>query len=68
MKTLRLVYMVLAWIIFLPIAVVIELVWFGVLISATKYVGTSIVTAVKVWWNHLVSGIKMNIDFINNGL
>ena len=64
MLFLRLLYMVCAYIVCMPLIVVIEVIVFGYLLYHTKNLG---VTA-SAWWRYLRDGVKMNIDFVKNGL
>lgn len=64
MLFVRLLYMVCAWVVFMPVIVVIMVLWFGYLLYLTK----NIKTAAKSWYRFLYSGVMMNVDFVKNGL
>lgn len=68
MKALRLLHLVVCGIIFLPLLVVFTIWWLFVCIRAAKLIGIPARYGVKCWFNYLKQGIKMNQDFVANGL
>ena len=64
MKILRLMLMVLLSVFLFPVIIAIEIVFFGWCIWITR----SIVKSVKICWAYLINGLRMNKDFIDNGL
>lgn len=76
MKFLRLIYLIIAGIILLPIIFIIEIIGFiwiliDQLILKYKYkepIGNCIINSVKYWIAYVKLGLEMNYDFIQNGL
>lgn len=69
MMFLRFLLEVVLTILLLPLIVVIEILWLFWCIRSTKmvYNGT-IKDGVKLWFEYIKAGLKMNLDFIVNGL
>lgn len=59
----RLLFMLLATIILLPVLVVFEIWWFIYVYIKTK----DIEETVRIWYEYLVAGLNRNKDFIVNG-
>lgn len=59
----RLLFMLLATIILLPILVVFEIWWFIYVHVKTK----DIEETVRIWYEYLIAGLNRNKDFIVNG-
>ena len=59
----RLLFMLLATIILLPILVVFEIWWFIYVYIKTK----DIEETVRIWYEYLIAGLNRNKDFIVNG-
>lgn len=59
----RLLFMLLATIILLPILVVFEIWWFIYVYVKTK----DIEETVRIWYEYLIAGLNRNKDFIVNG-
>lgn len=59
----RLLFMLLATIILLPILVVFEIWWFIYVYVKTK----NIEETVRIWYEYLIAGLNRNKDFIVNG-
>ena len=59
----RLLFMLLATIILLPILVVFEIWWFIYAYVKTK----DIEETVRIWYEYLIAGLNRNKDFIVNG-
>lgn len=59
----RLLFMLLATIILLPILVVFEIWWFIYVYAKTK----DIEETVRIWYEYLIAGLNRNKDFIVNG-
>lgn len=67
MKFLRGLYMILATIVLLPLILLFEIIYFiYVLCVCIHFDETQ--RAFEIWYKYLVAGIRMNLDFINNGL
>ena len=59
----RLLFMLLATIILLPILVAFEIWWFIYVYVKTK----DIEETVRIWYDYLIAGLNRNKDFIVNG-
>lgn len=59
----RLLFMLLATIILLPILVIFEIWWFIYVYVKTK----DIEETVRIWYEYLIAGLNRNKDFIVNG-
>lgn len=68
MKTLRILWLVVASVIFFPIIALFAVCWLVVCVRSAKLLGVSVKEGIKVWWNYLKAGVDMNIDFVRNGL
>lgn len=68
MKTLRILWLVVASVIFFPIIALFAMVWLVVCIRSAKLLGMPSKEGIKVWYNYLKAGVDMNIDFVRNGL
>lgn len=68
MKALRILWLVVSGVVLLPLIVIGELIWLGYCMYAAKIVKGTVWYGFKVWWNYIVYGVKLNIDFVNNGL
>lgn len=68
MKVLRLLWLIVSGIVFLPVIMITLIVWLFVCIRATHYIGASIKEGFKVWVQYISTGLKMNRDFVVNGL
>ena len=68
MKTLRILWLVVASVIFFPIITLFAVCWLVVCIRSAKLLGVSVMEGIKVWCNYIKAGVCMNIDFVRNGL
>ena len=68
MKTLRILWLVVASVIFFPIIAPFAMVWLVVCVRSAKLLGVSVKEGIKVWYNYIKTGVDMNIDFVRNGL
>ncbi len=68
MKTLRILWLVVASVIFFPIITLFAVCWLVVCVRSAKLLGAPVKEGIKVWWNYLKAGVDMNIDFVRNGL
>ena len=68
MKTLRILWLVVASVIFFPIITLFAVCWLVVCVRSAKLLGVSIKEGIKVWCNYIKAGVEMNIDFVRNGL
>jgi hypothetical protein len=64
MKFLRLLYMLLGWIVGIPIAIMVFTALYIFMCVKTH----SIKKAGRTCWVYFRNGIEMNLDFIENGL
>lgn len=64
MKFLRTLYMVIGWVLMIPIAIIAFTgLFIFILINARNARFAS-----KACWNYFRNGVEMNLDFIENGL
>ena len=63
MMILRFMYMLVAFMVLLPIIVAVEIGWFVYLLYLTHDFKKTVVA----WFKYLYKGIEMNVDFIING-
>lgn len=68
MKTLRILWLVVAFVILFPIITIFEVCWLVVCIRSAKLLGVSVKEGIKVWCDYIKTGVCMNIDFVRNGL
>lgn len=68
MKTLRILWLVFASVIFFPIITLFAVCWLVVCLRSAKLLGVPAKEGIKVWYNYLKAGVDMNIDFVRNGL
>ena len=68
MKALRILWLVALFVALFPFIVLASLVWLGYCMYAANIVSGKIVDGFKVWWNYMVYGVRLNIDFVKNGL
>ena len=68
MKTLRILWLVVASVIFFPIIALFAMFWLVVCIRSAKLLGMPSTEGIKVWCNYIKAGVCMNIDFVRNGL
>ena len=68
MKIIRTIWIVAIAIAFWPLIVFLEAAWFIWCIRCAKLMEKTITDAAKWWWDYLKAGIRMNKDFIVNGL
>ena len=67
-KLLRVLWLVFAFFAFLPLIALVELVWLVYCIRAARILNESIKEGMVVWYEYLKAGIRMNKDFVINGL
>lgn len=68
MKTLRILWLVVASVIFFPIIALFAMVWLVVCLRSAKLLGMPSREGIKAWCNYIKAGVDMNIDFVRNGL
>jgi hypothetical protein len=68
MMALRILWLVVAFVVLLPIIIVVEAIWLVVCIRSAKQLDKPLSTGLYYWWVYLKEGIKMNADFVINGL
>lgn len=64
MKFLRAIYMLVGWILMIPIAIILFTGLFIFILINTR----NTKTASRTCWGYFRNGIEMNLDFIENGL
>ena len=67
-KALRIAWLVVAFIVLLPLIIVFEVIWLGVCMYSARLLNESISLGVQAWYHYLKQGIVMNADFVKNGL
>lgn len=67
MKFLRGLYMILATIVLLPLILLFEIIYFIYVLCVCIHFDEN-QRAFEIWCKYLIAGIRMNLDFINNGL
>lgn len=68
MKVLRILWLVITGVILFPIIVIVGAWWLAVCIRETKRLDGTVGKGIKLWFNYLKEGIRMNADFVENGL
>lgn len=68
MKIIRTIWLLAITIVFLPMLILIAAGWFIWCIRCAKQLSMTVTDGVKWWWKYLKAGIRMNKDFIINGL
>ena len=68
MKVIRTIWLVAIAIAFWQTILVLAGVWLIWCILCTKRTEATIVDGVKMWWEWIKAGIRMNIDFVKNGI
>lgn len=68
MKVLRFMLEVFLFVVLFPLIVLIELVWLIFCLRATRIIGAPIKEGFEVWVQYIKTGLKMNKDFVVNGL
>ena len=67
-KALRISWLIFAFVVLLPVIIIVELVWLVLCIYITKRMNQSLLRGLQIWLNYLKAGIAMNADFVENGL
>ena len=68
MKTLRFLWLVVAFVILFPIITLFMACWLVVCLRGAKLLGMPVKEGIKVWYDYIKTGVYMNIDFVRNGL
>ena len=67
-KLLRILWLIFALIVMLPVILVVEMWWMFICIKSAKSLDQSVKWGVMNWLEWIRRGIDMNIDFVTNGL
>lgn len=67
-KLLRVLWLVFAFVAFLPLIALVEIYWLVICIKAAHIANEKAKEGLVLWYEYLKAGINMNKDFVINGL
>lgn len=67
-ETLRILWLVFAFVVLLPVIIAVEMWWLFICIKSSKSLGHSVAWGLMRWIEWIKRGVEMNADFVKNGL
>lgn len=68
MKALRILWLAVAFVVLFPLIVVVEAIWLVWCIHCARQLDQPMLNGINYWWLWLKEGIRLNVDFVENGL